>query len=360
MGKKPTFSPGMTAGGSINRPGDAISTLKAKNAYNIEFVYIEDIVPNEKNDRYPQIDIESLSTSIESRGLLHNLVVKPMGDARYKLISGERRWRAIGLLRERNPERFTELFPSGLLPCKIQNSENEIDEEIDLIIANHETRNIDVKERLADINQLAVLYRLKEENDHSQSMTALSEKIADQLNISARQIQKYLNLDRLIPELYEAFENNEVSINLAARIAKLGETEQLYLFNILKEDGKLTEEDLEAVKAITEKKKQADKALEDTEKELNVLTTLKEDAKGEKKEIIDKKIEEKKKSSEEVKQTLSRKEMARLRKVAKANKSIETIENSIEKLKDLMKTVGDDAEIKIKIELLGEQIKTLL
>ena len=360
MAKKMTFAPGMTMNGTMNRPNDAIVTKKAENAYNIKFISIDDIIPNEKNARYPQIDIESLSASIESRGLLHNLDVKPIEDKKYKLISGEGRWRAISLLKSNNEERFSELFPGGLLPCKIQNSANEIDEEIDLIIANHETRAIDAKERLSDITQLAMLYRMKNENGESPSTNALSETIAKQLEISARQIHKYLSLDKLIPELYEAFENDLLSINIASKIATLGETEQLFLYDILKEEGKISEDDILASKVVTEKKIKADEDLKKTQDEIEALHNIQKDAKADMKKTIDKKIKEKEDSAKDVKETLSPKELKHLRKVAKANRSLETIEVSIAKLEKLMKDVGEDAEIRVKIELLEDRIKALI
>lgn len=360
MAKKMVFTPGVTMNGAMNKPNDAITTKKAENAYNIKFISIDDIVPNEKNTRYPQIDIEALSISIESRGLLHNLVVKPMEDNRYKLISGERRWRAITLLKENNNIRFEELFPGGLLPCKIQNSTNEIDEEIDLIIANHETRTIDAKERLSDINQLAMLYRMKEGEDGQKSTNALSEMIAKQLELSARQIHKYLSLDKLIPELYEAFEEDKLSINAAAKIASLGETEQLYLYNILKEDGKLSDDDIVASKIVTEKKNEADKTLKNAQDEIEILNSIKETAQDDMKKVIDKKIAQKEENVKDVKQSLSQKELTHLRKVTKANRSIEMIDTSITKLEKLIAEVGEDAEIRVKIELLEDRLKALI
>lgn len=359
MAKNMNFAPGMVKTGAINKSTDAISTLKAENVYRIKFISIDDIIPNEKNTRYPQIDIESLSASIEDRGLLHNLVVKPIDDDKYKLISGERRWRAIGLLRTNNLSRFEELFPGGLLPCKIQNSNSEIDEEIDLIIANHETRSIDIKDRLADINQLATLYKMRDDGENK-SIHALSEIIAKHLDVSARQIHKYLSLDKLIPELYEAFQNGDLSITQASKLATLGETEQLYLYNILITESKITDEDFSTIKDITKKKEEADAVITKANAEIDVLESMKDTTDKVTQSIINKKIEEKRQSAEVAKEGLSKKEITRLRKITKAKKNIDNINESIEKLQKLLADVGDDAEVKVRIELLEEKLKQLL
>lgn len=54
---------------------------------------------NEEND-YEASHIEELADDIKRNGLLHNLVVTPKENGRYKLLAGERRLRAIRLLNE--------------------------------------------------------------------------------------------------------------------------------------------------------------------------------------------------------------------------------------------------------------------
>jgi ParB family chromosome partitioning protein len=57
------------------------------------------IVPNPHQPRkeFSAEKLAELSASITARGLIQPVIVRPLGDGRYELIAGERRWRAAGL-----------------------------------------------------------------------------------------------------------------------------------------------------------------------------------------------------------------------------------------------------------------------
>ncbi|MFC7370801.1 nucleoid occlusion protein [Fictibacillus iocasae] len=57
---------------------------------------VRSIVPNRFQPRTVFIDerIEELSQTIQEHGMIQPIVVRPMGDDRYEIIAGERRWRA--------------------------------------------------------------------------------------------------------------------------------------------------------------------------------------------------------------------------------------------------------------------------
>ncbi len=57
------------------------------------------IVPNPHQPRkeFAADKLDELSASITSRGMIQPVIVRPLGDGRYELIAGERRWRAAGL-----------------------------------------------------------------------------------------------------------------------------------------------------------------------------------------------------------------------------------------------------------------------
>ena len=56
------------------------------------------IVPNPHQPRkeFTADKLDELSASIASRGMIQPVIVRPLGDGRYELIAGERRWRAAG------------------------------------------------------------------------------------------------------------------------------------------------------------------------------------------------------------------------------------------------------------------------
>jgi len=56
------------------------------------------IVPNPHQPRkeFAADKLDELSASISARGLIQPVIVRPLGDGRFELIAGERRWRAAG------------------------------------------------------------------------------------------------------------------------------------------------------------------------------------------------------------------------------------------------------------------------
>lgn len=60
---------------------------------------LEKIVPNPQQPRkeFATDKLAELSASITARGLIQPVIVRPLGDGRYELIAGERRWRAAGM-----------------------------------------------------------------------------------------------------------------------------------------------------------------------------------------------------------------------------------------------------------------------
>jgi ParB family chromosome partitioning protein len=56
------------------------------------------IIPNPHQPRkeFSADKLAELSASIAARGLIQPVIVRPLGDGRYELIAGERRWRAAG------------------------------------------------------------------------------------------------------------------------------------------------------------------------------------------------------------------------------------------------------------------------
>lgn len=105
------------------------TTPKAR--FRTKDISIHKIYSNVKNF-YPQEGIEEKADEILAVGLIDNLAVmyEPSEKGEYKLISGERRWRALKLLAERG---YTEY---ELVTCQVRNPANEHEEKIELIIAN--------------------------------------------------------------------------------------------------------------------------------------------------------------------------------------------------------------------------------
>ena len=64
-----------------------------------EEVPIDDVAPNPDQPRtqFKKDELEELAASIEAHGLLQPVLVRPVGDGKYEIIAGERRWQACKL-----------------------------------------------------------------------------------------------------------------------------------------------------------------------------------------------------------------------------------------------------------------------
>ena len=78
-----------------------------------------DLVPSEDNF-YSMRELDELKSAIELAGrVLDNLVVTPLPDGRYKILSGHRRHRAVGLLLDEGKEEYE------FLPCAVEQITDE-------------------------------------------------------------------------------------------------------------------------------------------------------------------------------------------------------------------------------------------
>ena len=59
-----------------------------------KYVDVDNIVPDPRNERKNLRDMDELAASIKAVGLIEPPTVTPLGNGQYKLLTGERRWRA--------------------------------------------------------------------------------------------------------------------------------------------------------------------------------------------------------------------------------------------------------------------------
>lgn len=88
-----------------------------------ELVPLECLEPDPDNIRRTFIGLEDLARTIEEYGLLQNLVVRPPVGGHYRIISGERRYRALLILRGRNAQLGRKPW-DGRVPCVLYDGES--------------------------------------------------------------------------------------------------------------------------------------------------------------------------------------------------------------------------------------------
>lgn len=274
---------------------ERIEAPREKMPFNFKFVQRSKITLN-KDNNYPQSDIEKLANSILTYGLLHNL--EGLYDEEvdtYILESGERRTRALDYLLEKyknikdsdpdyelfmenvkgyekgypmNVKRKKEDLPPDSQEAKLQ----ELTSRIRLHAANQETRSEDQAEKLKNITEYKELLEARNRLLKRDERVNVNKTIAEFEGITERQVQRYNNIVKLIPELQEEFNKNNITLKEGDSYSKLSEDEQMILANLITQGKKVSAEELKKLKDAVEEKQEVIQA---KQKEIEQLQTEK-------------------------------------------------------------------------------------
>ena len=179
-----------------------------------------------KNHPFKVIENEELNTlaqSIRESGVLVLALARPAGD-RYELISGHRRLAACKRL--------------GLptIPVIVRDL-TDAEAIITMVDANLQREHILPSEK-------AFAYKMKMEAMKHQgqasrqvgTMSRTDQQIAKESKDSARQIQRYIRLTNLIPEILDMVDNKEIALTPAVELSYLTKWEQQTLYKIMQMD----------------------------------------------------------------------------------------------------------------------------
>lgn len=200
----------------------------------IERISYSKLVPSEDNF-YSMQEIEELKTAIELAGrVLNNLVVTPLEDGKYKILSGHRRHRAVGMLLDEGKTEYE------FLPCsveQIEDADRAVREQVLLIAANSQ-REKTTWDKLEEVRRMRDLQRqAKAERGLNGRVRDL---VARSLNISSSRVAKYDSiLNNLIPSLMEEIKADNLPISTAYELSKLNTEQQQAAFTGFTQTGKL-------------------------------------------------------------------------------------------------------------------------
>ena len=167
------------------------------------------LIDNFKDHPFKVLDneeLKSLEESIKTNGLMEAVILRPKDDGRYEMISGHRRLLAckkIGL--DKIPSRVRNLtddeatiymVDSNLHREKLLPSEKAFAYKMKYEALKHQRKGT-ANQLDTDVRQVGAVVRSDE---------ILSEESGD----SARQIQRYVRLTNLIPELLKMVDNSEL------------------------------------------------------------------------------------------------------------------------------------------------------
>ena len=74
-------------------PGSSVRTTMSEGLASIPVADIEPL-PGQPRTRFDEEALDSLASSIAERGVIQPIIVSPLGRGRYRIVAGERRWRA--------------------------------------------------------------------------------------------------------------------------------------------------------------------------------------------------------------------------------------------------------------------------
>ena len=235
----------------------AVTDERPKARFRIRDINIKKMYSNDANF-YSMQDVEQLAQKIYAVGLLENLTVvhDPCDRGEYRIIAGERRWRALNLLVERGYKEFE------IASCQVKTPAEEHEEMVQLIVANA-YRNKTVKDILEEEQKLKETLQYMKKNKiplqgYQLDSGRLRDAISDILNLPATEIAHSESINKLLlPECTEELKNGDLTFSAAYELSGLQEESQKVLLNQYKENG-LTFKEVKEVKRQQEEKAAAE------------------------------------------------------------------------------------------------------
>lgn len=176
---------------------------------------VDHIEPNPKQPRrdFDEQALQELAQSIKLHDIIQPVTVAKLAGNKYRLISGERRWRASKL--------------AGLkdLPAYVRQANDQ--ELLELALLENLQRE--------DLNamEIALSYkRMMEELSHTQ------EQVAERMGKDRSTVTNYIRLLKLPPDIQVAVRNGEISMGHARALINVDTIDkQLYIFDEIKSKG---------------------------------------------------------------------------------------------------------------------------
>ena len=216
---------------------------KQEEKMEIEYVDVYDLIPSKEN--FYHVD-ERLKKNIEIMGLLQPILVKrPLG-GKYEVIAGHRRRLALIALVEEGKEKFRQV------PCVFK-QESAVD-RLALIMANGFRDKTDWEKMIETVETERLVLELKKEN---QIKGNTREMLAEVTGVTEAQLGRYKSIyNNLIPELLEAFKNDNIIISVAVELCGLPEEWQEKAAERVREGEKLSLADARQMKRQEEESRQ--------------------------------------------------------------------------------------------------------
>jgi ParB family transcriptional regulator, chromosome partitioning protein len=198
----------------LKTPAGQVKESVVEAATTVMRIPVDQIDPNPKQPRrdFDEQALNELAQSIKLHDIIQPITVSKTGN-RYKLISGERRWRAAKM--------------AGLKDMPAYTRQANDQELLELALLENLQRE--------DLNamEIALSYkRMMEELEHTQ------EQVAERMGKDRSTVTNYIRLLKLPPDIQVAVRNGEISMGHARALINVDTIDkQLYIFEEIKEKG---------------------------------------------------------------------------------------------------------------------------
>ena len=217
--------------------------------------------------------MREMAESIREYGILMPLVVRPVEEGQYEIISGHRRKYAC------------EMIGMETVPVIVR----ELDRDASIIMmvdSNLQRENILPSERAAAYKmKLEAIKRQGQRSDltcgqvdHKLNESKSRDKIAEETGESGRQVQRYIRLTELSPELQQMVDEKKIAMTPAVEISYLKPEEQKLLVETIESE--------QATPSLSQAKRMKQMSREGTLTDDTMLSVMSEQKKPEKNEIV--------------------------------------------------------------------------
>ena len=217
MKEKPKLDLGLTAYDDLFKDDKEIRESKLPKIHDIPIELIDDFPDHPFKVRMDE-DMDQLVESIKERGLITPITLRPKEDGRYEIVSGHRRKKACEI--------------AGLSVIKADIREMTRDEAIIRMVESNLQRSVILPSEKAFSYKMR-LEALKRQGKRTDlTLSPLETKlrssavIAKETGDSRAQVDRYIRLTELIPDLLDLVDGNQIALRPAVELSYLTYDEQ--------------------------------------------------------------------------------------------------------------------------------------
>ncbi len=224
MKNGPKIDLGLTAYDEMFMTDQERAEAKLPRIYDIPLDQIDDFPDHPFKVRMDE-DMTQLIESVRDRGIINPILLRPKEDGRYEIVSGHRRRKACEILEQ----------PT----IKATIREMSRDEAIIMMVESnlHRTVILPSEKAFSYKMRMEALKRLPgrppKDNSRPVGTNLIGERsdkiLAEESADSARQIQRYIRLTELIPELLQLVDDGKIAMRPAVELSFLTQREQKML-----------------------------------------------------------------------------------------------------------------------------------